>query len=190
MIFITGHHNTGKSTISNYLKDFGFIHIETSEIIKEVHRKLAPEKEFIKWAESMGDKLNDFIAEKALSALQTVLDSNGILQDIIISGNRQMSGINYVIHHTQFLNKKENLIIFIYADDMILFQRQCSRLDRKIPNLTLTKFKREIMQYDIKMGINEIKEKADIIIPNDSSLEEFKISIKNELVEAGYKMKK
>lgn len=189
MIFITGHHNTGKSTISRHLEQFGFVHIETGDVIRGLHKKMAPEMDFFKWAEGMGDELNDFITEKALIARKVVLESKGLLQDVIISGNRQMSGINHVIRYAQLVDGRKNLVIFFYATDEILFQRQCSRIDRKIPGLTLAKFKEEIMQYDIKMGINEIREKADIVISNDSSLQELKINIENKLVKAGYRVK-
>lgn len=189
MIFITGHHNTGKSTISNYLEQFGFVHIETGDVIRGIHKKIAPEMEFIKWAENMGDSLNDFIVEKALIARKIVLNSDD-LQDIIISGNRQISGINYVIHHVQPVDGRKNLTIFLYADDKILFQRQCARLDRKISGLTLARFKEEILQYDIKMGVDEIKEKADAVISNNSSLEKLKTNVENKLIQVGYKIKK
>lgn len=189
MIFITGHHNTGKSTISNYLEQFGFVHIETGDVIREIHKKTAPEMEFIKWAEDMGDSLNDFIVEKALIAKKIVLNSKN-LQDVIISGNRQMSGINYVMCHVQPVNGRKNLTIFLYADDKILFQRQCARMDRNIPGLTLARFKEEILRYDIKMGIDEIKKKADVVIFNNHSLEELKINVENKLIQVGYKIKK
>ena len=51
MIFLTGHHSSGKSTLANKLKSEGFIHIETGKIVRQKYLELTRgEKNFQVWA--------------------------------------------------------------------------------------------------------------------------------------------
>lgn len=188
MIFICGHHNSGKTTVAKYLEKFGFIHIETGNIVRQKHKELTPDVNFHQWAIREGHKFDKYIVDEILSAREKLIKSNGSLQDIIITGNRQIEGIDYILLHVPPIEGKENLIIFLHANDEILFQRQILRYNRQVTDLTFEKFKDELLRFDVQMGIEKIKEKTNCAIYNEGPLESFETKIKETLIKYGYKL--
>lgn len=168
MIFITGPHDAGKSTIATFLRDKGFLHVETSSIVKNKHKEVAPHRNFGEWANEQNHYFDKYIAQAVVRAEQEIKHGNGRYQDVVVTGNRQIEGINYLIRKVPPL--KSNLIIYVEADDETLFRRHMGRPDRAIPGLTLQRFRDEILAYDRKMGVEEIKPVADIVIRNTGDI--------------------
>lgn len=168
MLFIAGPHDAGKTTIASHLSNLGFLHIETSSIVKAKHKEMAPDRNFGEWANEQNHYFDKYIAQAVVRAEQEIKRSNGKYQDIVVTGNRQVDGINYLINKVPPL--RSNLIMYVEADEVTLFDRHMSRPDRAIPRLTLQRFRDEILAYDQKMGVEKIKEVADIIICNNGEV--------------------
>jgi dephospho-CoA kinase len=168
MIFIAGPHDAGKTTIASYLRDFGFLHIETSTIVKAKHKEMAPDTNFGEWAIGQNHCFDKYIAQAVVKIEQAIKRSNGRYQDIVVTGNRQIGGINYLINEIPPL--RQNLIIYVEADELTLFNRHMSRPDGAIQGLTLQRFRDEVLAYDQKMGVEKIKEAADIVICNNGEV--------------------
>lgn len=168
MIFIVGPHDAGKTTIARYLNSVGFLHVETSSIVKAKHREMAPNRNFGEWATEQNHYFDKYIAQAVVKLEQEIRRSNGRYQDIVVTGNRQIDGINYLINKVPPL--RSNLIIYVEADEATLFNRHMCRPDRTVPGLTLQRFKDEILAYDSKMGVEDIKHVADIVICNNGEI--------------------
>jgi len=188
MIFICGHHNSGKTTAAKYLKKFGFIHIETGNVVRQKHKELAPDVDFHQWAIRENHKFDKYIVDEILSAREKLIKSNGSLQDIVITGNRQIEGINYILLRIPPIEGKKNLIIFLHVSDEILFQRQILKPNRQATDLTFEEFKDELLRFDLQMGIEKIKEKTNCVIYNEGPLESFETEIRETLIKYGYKL--
>ena len=185
MIFICGHHNTGKTTLANWLKDFGFTHIETGEIVRGVYKSTNQEKiSFPDWATKVSLDEPHFFDNCVLDELKKTSSSIGDIDSIIITGNRQLSGIRYLIEN---FPSKKNVIIFLEAPIEDLFNRQLSRKDRMIQNLTLDFFKNDYIAFDENMGVQEIKEYSDYVVDASKSIIEVREKIKH-IINSNYKL--
>src|SRR4030043_647912 len=177
MIFIAGPHNSGKTTLAKWLVNSGYVHIETGDIVRKKHKEFAPESDFHDWAcrnnEKNPDFLNECILEAIINARKEILNSQGRIQDIIVTGNRQIDGINFIVEKLKNDLHREKFIIYLDAPIEELYQRQLKREDRIIASLTFEKFKDEYLAFDKKMGLENIKKYADCII--DSGKENSKI---------------
>jgi len=187
MIFIAGAHNTGKTTLAEYLKKCGFLHVETSEIVRNKHQELAPDIEFHQWASEQGHGFDGFIMESVLKARATVENSNGELKDVVITGNRQLTGINYVCKQVPPLANTDHLVVFLNVNERILFERQKQRKDRPC-SLTLEEFRERFLGYDQAMGIEKIKEAAHCIVYTDKPKEMVLSEFVGFLREKGYSL--
>lgn len=186
MIFIAGHHDTGKSTLAGFLVKNEFIHVETSEIVRRIYRESGTEISFSEWANQNGHNFDDFIIRSVESARSQAIIENK--QDIVVTGNRQLEGISKICDYVKPLDLRKNVIVYTEASPEILFQRHQQRRDRFIPGLTLDEFQKEIMGYDSQMGIDEIRNVADFVISNNGELDVFFNSLSRNLRPLGYKL--
>lgn len=165
MIFISGHHNTGKSTIAKWLGSLGFHHLETGEVIRKEHHNSSEGMDFYGWVDKKNAEnknyLNDLIVDEA-----TKIFENDPHARLIITGNRQLSGINYLKEKISNLDQRKSLILFLLAPEEELYRRQLERKDRIIPGLTFDLFKNKYLAYDEDMGIDSVRENADYVIEN------------------------
>lgn len=162
MIFICGPHNSGKTTLAKWLGKQGLIHIETGDIVRKTHQKLDPNQDFYDWAKKVNANDPDFLNRVVLEEIDQRFASLTKNKKVVITGNRQMDGIRFIINNTKYKNKYF-CIIFLDADEEELFRRQKKRNDERIAKLNRKSF-RKYLEYDIKMGINEIKKHADTVI--------------------------
>jgi len=168
MIFIVGHHNSGKSTIATLLKKYGFLHVETGDIIREIHKEQDPEREFSEWISEMNVKESDFLNNAILKKVNANLEQikkNPFLQDIVVTGNRQVEGIEFLCENVTEPNS--NIVIYMETNTEELYNRQLQRNDRIIDALTFEKFINEYLAFDTEMGLEQIRTRADVIV--DSS---------------------
>lgn len=186
MIFIVGHHNTGKTTTAEYLGKFGFLHIETSEIVRRKHLELAPDTDFYSWAKERGSLFDDFILAEVLRARSMIETSPDGLQDIVITGHRQLSGINRIREAVQPLPNRRHTILYLDAPFELLFERQRGRVDR--PCGDYGEFISKYIGFDVDMGIEQLKEAADTIICTACPMEEALVSAQAFLIKEGFQL--
>lgn len=186
MIFIAGPHSAGKTTIAGYLQDSGFLHIETGDIVRKRYQEEAPGVEFYAWASTQHQSFNRFIADAVAAARSSVEQSQGRFQDILITGNRQVSGIDYLLQNIPPLDGKPNLIVFVEANEQILFRRHVERPGRCIEGMTFEKFKEEVLGFDNRMGLEEIRNRANLIVCNENEIGNCVDCVRGFLESSGY----
>lgn len=186
MIFLTGHHNAGKTTVADWLSSkYDFVHVETSKIVRNLHQKMAPNLAFHEWAESSGHKFDSYIVEEILRQKDLALRSaNGHTRDIIVTGNRQIEGIRYITDNVEPLPETNHVILYLEAPIPVLHTRHLGRPDR--PPLSYNEFEEKLLGFDRAMGVETIKEHADAIIANNGSKEQLFSSVSVELNSRGY----
>lgn len=166
MIFISGHHNTGKSTIAKELVALGFSHLETGEVIRKKYLEETGSKEdFYDWVAKKNSEDKDYLDNLIVEEALNILKSNPSAK-LVITGNRQIGGINYIKQKIGDMDKRKNLILFLHAPKEELYRRQLERTDRVIPGLTFDIFKDKYLAYDEEMGVSLIKERADYVLEN------------------------
>lgn len=170
MIFIVGPHSAGKTTVASNLCNQGFLHVETGDIVRKKHQEVASTIEFGVWVSEQNHQFNHYIAEAVVGAQRQILESRGKLQDVIITGNRQTEGIDYLLRNALLLNETPNLIIYVDASEKILFDRYIKRPEKASSGMTFEAFKREVLSFDIKMGLEDIKSKADLVVRNEGKI--------------------
>ena len=168
MIFLCGHHNTGKTTLAKWLADFGFSYIETGDIVRNLYKNISLNCAFPEWATETGLKYPNYFNKcilKEIIRLEKIFPQS---KNIVVIGNRQKSGITFLINN--YKASYQNLIIYLIAPEGELYRRQLQRQNRTIKNLTLELFKNEHLAFDKEMGINDIKDIADYIIDNNLNI--------------------
>ncbi|MCX6727015.1 MAG: AAA family ATPase [Candidatus Shapirobacteria bacterium] len=168
MIFIVGHHDTGKSTLARFLVDNGFLHVETGDIVRGIFRSSGTGLPFGEWAKQNGHHFDDHIIDSVNRAKDQALRENK--QDVVITGNRQLEGIRQIRQSVEPLEQRKHLIVYMEADSEILFQRHQHRNDRRVQDLTIESFKRDILGYDKEMGVERIREEADLVLCNNCNI--------------------
>ncbi len=185
MIFVSGPHNAGKTELSKHLCNYGFFRVETGEIVRRKHAELAMGTNFADWATTNGHQFDEYIAESVLSSQSEVVGKG--FQDVIVTGNRQLRGIDYLRSRIGPDSWRPNLIIYMEADDRVLFERQVMyRKDRVTPDLTFETFRRDVLGYDLGMGVDEIKGYADLVIRNTGVFDDCVRDAKLFLQDRGY----
>lgn len=170
MIFIVGPHSAGKTTIARNLCNQGFLHVETGDIVRKKHQEVAPTIEFGAWASEQNHQFNHYIAEAVIREQKQILKSGKKLLDVIITGNRQTDGIDYLLRNVPSLNETPNLIVYVDASEQILFDRYIRRPEKASSEITFEAFKQEVLGFDIKMGLEEIKSRADLVVRNEDEI--------------------
>lgn len=189
MVFLAGHHNSGKSTVALHLRDvYGFLHIETSEIVRELYFQSGTPLPFGEWASASHHMFDKAIAGRICEHVMATAQLDGKVEDVVVTGNRQIEGIRYITNRVDCLPGKSNLIFYFEADPRILHTRHLVRTDRPIPRLSFNEFDRELLAYDREMGVERIRDHAHVIIRNEGSIEDFLSSVTSELHTRGYRL--
>lgn len=114
MIFLTGPHNSGKSTLARRLVESGFIHTETGDLIRQKFKEQEQSgSTFLEWAKKINNENPNFFNE---IILQNIIDSGCDLHLLVVTGNRQFSGVKYLIDRSQ-IGPNGNVIIFLDASE-------------------------------------------------------------------------
>lgn len=179
MLFLTGSHGAGKTTIANILISCNFGYpIELGGILRKTHFNIAPELSFGLWCEE-GEKIygknftDDILVKEINKQRKKILTKKSSSKDLIIVGSRSYSGIEFIIDKVPIINNRKNIIIYIDVANDILRQRYNLR-EKK--NLNPQEFEL-ILENDRRIGIESIKPHADIIISNSESEEKLKSEV-------------
>lgn len=191
IIFITGHHNAGKTTLAQWLKNYGFVHIETGDIIRKKHKELSPGTNFNNWVNFIGQQDPDFfnkcILEVVVNAFKKIEKSNGKVQDIVVTGNRQIEGIQYICSNINLLDNKP-IILYVDSSEEELFKRHFQRSDCRHLNMNRKMFK-EYLELERSMGLEKIKPYADCVIKSKMNIKKTREEVITYLQSIGYNVK-
>jgi len=168
MIFLTGHHGSGKSTLAKRFSVRGFIHIETGNIVRNKYKEIGSGQDFHDWATSVShgnpNYFNDCVLEKIVQAHNEITESDGEYIGIIVDGNRQISGIEYIKHNAPSADLHSDTVVYLDATYDELYRRQLARPDKKIPDVSFDSFVAKYLAFDNEMGLEQIKAYADEVI--------------------------
>lgn len=178
MIFLTGPHGAGKTTVAKILTRHNFNCLELGEILRKRHQAESLKISFQTWCaqneKSQGVYFTDsVIVGEIRKKCKEALKSKTPFQDLIIVGSRSFRGIQYITKRIPLLNERGNVIIFIDAPLKILKKRYCVREERR---LTWNEF-RAILNNDTQMGLAGIGSVADIRVLNVGSKRELEARI-------------
>lgn len=184
MIFIAGPHNAGKTTLAEWLEKFGFSFLDTGNVVRGIHAQLAPEGNFFAWATEVSERDPDFFNKCVLETITERMKTLQGIQDIIVVGNRQIQGIDFIRRNIHQENLPQT-IIYLDATEEELFKRHFLRQDGRLPTITRAEFSR-YLDYDNEMGLKDIKEVADLILGENQELNEVRESVAEHLSMHGY----
>jgi dephospho-CoA kinase len=138
MIFLTGHHASGKTEAARILAEhFNFLSFEVSHIALVYKQKTRPDlsgRAWEVWIKEMRgpNAINQFILETIIDALHEHIAMQRRFQDIVITGYRQPADIEYLykslIANAELLPRTDKLLVYLTAPAPILY---CQYLARK-----------------------------------------------------------
>lgn len=189
MIFLTGHHNAGKSTAAKWLKEqYGFLHVETSSVVRGLYNASGTNLPFGEWATLNNNRFDREIIGAILQERELAIRGNGKFPDIIVTGNRQVEGIKFVTDRVQPLPGTENIILYVEASPRILHERHLIRRDRPTLRLTFDEFETTLLDFDRRMGVEEIREYAQVVVRNEATEQQFLSMVEGALRCRGYRL--
>lgn len=175
MIFITGPHGSGKTHIANFLSQNGFQPIDLGPRLRTLWRATSGHIPFENFIRTNEKKYGRHFTDAILSAeILKVLDEiyqNGNIFDISITGNRSIDGIHYIQTHCPDGGKRR-AILYVEADEFLLYERFCKR-DGQI---TVDEFQ-TILKRDKELGLEAIKPEADFVITNNGTTSELETKV-------------
>lgn len=190
MIFIVGPHNSGKTTLAKSMVDFGFIHVETGDIIRQKYNEINPESSFRDWARKNNTENPHFFDDFILDIVNFEREKNKDCMDklckIVITGNRQIEGIKYLMEKMNNVDMHANVVFYLDAPVEELYLRQTKRKDRIVPGLNFAIFKDEYLAFDEDMGLGKIKGASDFIIDSSKPVGEILREVQVNLETKGY----
>lgn len=165
IIGLTGTFGAGKDKAAKYLKDLGFEHYSTADILREeaISRGLDTERETLrvlvnKLRQEKGD---DYLAKEALKRIKG--------DRAVLSAIRSVGEVDYLKSLPDFT------LIFVDAPIEIRYGRIKDRKRAGEEKLTLDEFKKREqleMSGESSQRLDYSKEKADYLIENAGTLEE------------------
>jgi len=171
MFFLCGHRSSGKSITGKILENKGYWVFDVGPFIRKYYKKNNTENlsltDFIKKKELENknpDWMPDFLRHELNKQYERGCKDK---KDLVIIGFRSMNDINFFekkLQKTIFL-KEQSKIIFIETELQLALKRF---LDREKNNKE--KHFWEQINYEKKWGIEKIKERADVTIDNNSSM--------------------
>jgi len=187
---MVGPHNSGKTTVAKGMVNCGFFHIETGDIVRQKYNEVAPGISFHDWVRKNNAEniyfFDNFILDAINSVKERSINGEKRLHGIVVTGNRQLDGIKYLMERASDSDNRRNIIIYLDASIEELYSRQLKRKDKIIPNLTFTSFKNEYLAFDEEMGLERIKDVADFILDSGKPADEIFKEVSLTLKEEGY----
>jgi dephospho-CoA kinase len=166
IIGLSGTNSSGKDTVAEYLADLGFTIVSLSDILREEMQKRQIKIE----RESLIETANVLEKEWGKGALaKKAVEEYGQKQKLVISSIRKPAEVDYLKRLEGFR------LVFVDAPIEMRFMRVVKRGREGEDKLSFEEFKR---QEEIEMSgkssqrLDYCKEKADIILTNDGTLEE------------------
>ena len=130
------------------------------------------------FGEDFFDKL---ILSEARAAIERYVSEGHFFQDVLITGNRMVSGVNFLYEGLKdhpLISRKECTIVGVYADPEILYKRYIKR-NRHPSDETLLREDFELILAREHQGITELLGLATSVIVNESDeLTDLEASVK------------
>jgi dephospho-CoA kinase len=171
MIFLVGPHGSGKTELGKKIVKDGQSFLDLGPIIRSCYSRSTEFKDIREWVEAgervLGSNFTDHILSNEV--LQYVYKHNIDLTKLVISGNRQLSGILYLVNFfSEFKEEKvEYSITYIDAPEETLLERYNLREGK---GFNIEEFRRKFAVEN--ETLNEIRWVADSVINNIGTVDE------------------
>ncbi len=171
MIFLVGPHGSGKTELGERVTEKGFHYLDLGPIIRSCYSKSADFLNIEDWVKAgekiFGVNFTDYVLANEI--LKYLYQNNVDLEKLVISGNRRLTGITYLVNFfSEFRDiKVDYSITFVDANDELLLERYNKR-DGKF--MTMEEFKSKFKGEDRTLG--KIKLVANNIINNNGTVDE------------------
>ncbi|MEM5875066.1 MAG: AAA family ATPase [Candidatus Aenigmatarchaeota archaeon] len=183
VIGLSGYAASGKTEVANYLKEkYNFTVLEFSQIIEEEAKKLGLIKENLGLEEKkrvlseVGSIIRKKYNDEAVFArllIKKIVEENK--DKVVVTGFRSLNEVE--VFREKF--KYNFYLIWIETDVKLRYERRKAQ-DPDF-NLSFEEFLERDKNDVIKLGLDKIKEISDIIIENNSNIEDLKKRIDNLL---------
>jgi dephospho-CoA kinase len=178
MLFLTGPHGAGKTTVAKILTGYNFSYIDLGGTLRERHKKEDCGIDFESWCKkNENDKgkffTDDLIVEEIKKMIADISSGPDTPKDIAIVGSRSFNGIQYITQRINSFKGLKNTIIYIDTPPNILIERYCKREGKRLsaPEFGL------LLEKDKRLGLPSIEIKADVKITNNGSMEDLRKKI-------------
>ncbi len=177
MIFLVGPHGSGKTLSANLIAPHGFLTVDSGPTLRQIHQKQDTNLSFGDWITEgerhYGQRFTDDLLVCELKLAKMRAEETRLHKDIVIVGNRSKGGIVFISERIKSVNGYSNQVVFLDAPFKILHERYNSR-EKK--NLSDDEFN-ELLDLDVRMGLNTIREIAQFNIWNNGDLESLRESL-------------
>lgn len=179
MLFVVGYHASGKTHFANMLTEqYGAMHVETSAVVrafKEVDDPHAPMGEWAqcKEAEYGVNFFDELIVRTVQQRYIEALESGCVPQEVVITGNRSLSGILYARERLADLDDRPASIVAVDVSVEQRYRRYKERNRRPgDADMSYDEFE-DLIKQERDTGLDEIFLYADYTLANNGSREEF-----------------
>lgn len=177
ILVIIGMPASGKTSIAETAKELGIFTISTGDIVREEIKRRgmdyneASDKEISEWFHEYGRE------RELMRRIVDKIVETGNPDSIVIEGFRSLYQINEL--KKRVWGEKIS-ILAVHAPPQVRWERERmrARFDHKGYRNVRARDEREL-----SFGVGELIAMADYVVINDSSLEKFKQTVKNKLIE-------
>jgi dephospho-CoA kinase len=181
LIGLTGTHGAGKGTITEYLvREHGFLRVSVSEFLahEATRRGMSPDRP----TRSM--IANEYRAQGQIALMEATYAS------IPQGSERVVLEPQYTVDEVRFIHEKGGIVIAVDADLETRYARVHVRGSAK-DDVSFEQFKevqeRELDSSDqTKQNIAQTMKRADVLLMNNGTVEEFEAQVRAVLVEYKY----
>lgn len=179
MLFIVGYHASGKTDLANmFTEQYGALHVETSAVVRGFKALDNPDAEMGQWAAEKEAQyginfFDDIIVDAVRGAYIDVLEKGGTPQEVVITGNRALTGVQYIAEQLSGLHDRPSSVIAVEVSDEQRYRRYKER-DRRPgdADISFEDFG-DLIRQERDTGLDEIFAYADYIVSNNDSREVF-----------------
>lgn len=173
MIFITGPHGAGKTTLGMGLPKDIFLTIDTGPILRSIWQETNPQisfQEFIQNGETIyGINFTDELLTDEINRLIDFRLKDRGFEHLVLLGSRSINGVNYLKRNIKkHFNRENSFIIYIDGDKSVLYRNYCIK---QVDKISILKFQ-ELLTLDKNMGLETIKSEADFVVNNTGTKDE------------------
>lgn len=171
ILFIAGPHASGKTHASKILEQKGFALVDLGPLIRKAHADSGTDKTLGEWIKT-NEQVHggDFTDRLLLDEINQKIDSLSAGTPLLIVGSRSAQNINFI---KGGVGEADSHVLYIDSNESILKGRYEKREKR---TLTDSEFS-DILQKDRDMGLEDIKNIADVFVLNNGSEQEFEQNI-------------
>ncbi len=179
MLFVAGYHASGKTHLAKMLvEQYGALHIETSAIVRAFKETDDLETPMPQWAAQKeaaygSNFFDDIIVNTVRQEYINELEKGVIPQEVIITGNRSLSGVMYAAEQLADIHERPATVVAVEVSVEQRYQRYKER-DRRPGDgdMPFEDFD-DLIRHERDSGLDEIFAYADHVVYNNGSREEF-----------------